>query len=139
MPAIAARIRQAFEIDHVLAQWNDECDAEERSCNTAEGHDDRIELVAVTKDENRRHGKHHARRCGVHGTGDRLHDVVFDDAFPPQHATENAESENRRQFGTCNREAENQGRITDGDRDDHTDEPADNDGGPGEFRINPAG
>ena len=121
----------------MLAQGDDETNAQEGPGDSAKGQQHRVEISPVTQDKNGRHGKHHAAGCAVHGAGNRLRDVVLNDAVTPQDTAEDAEAQDRREFGPFDGEAENKGRITDTDRNDGAEKIPDQDGGPGQFRIRP--
>ena len=123
----------------MLPERNDEGNTEEGTGDAAERQDDRVEAVAVTQQEDGRNREHHARRRAIHAARNRLHYVVFDDAAPAQYAPQDAEAEYRGQFRSFDREAEDQGRVTDGNGDDDAEKPADTNGNPGQFRIGPVG
>jgi hypothetical protein len=114
----------------VLPERDDEGNAQESAGNATEGQDDRIETIAVAKEKDRRYRKHHAGRGTVHAGGDRLNDVVLDDALPAQDATQNAEAENRGELRALDRKTQNQGRVADGYGDNDTQYPADDNGDP---------
>ena len=61
--------------------------------------------------------------------------VVLDDAVPTEHPAQDAEPEDGCQFGTLDRESQYQRRVAYADRDQGAQEPADDDGSPGQFRI----
>jgi hypothetical protein len=130
-----AGVGQAFEVDHLLTQGNDETNAQECAGYRAEGQQHGIEVRAIAEDEDGRDREHHAAGCAVDRAGHGLRDVVLDDAVAPQDAAQNAEAEDGRQFRTLDGETEDQRGITDADGDDHAQEIADQDRRPGQFRI----
>jgi hypothetical protein len=49
----------------------------------------------------------------VNAAGDRLHDVIFNDAFAPQNAAKDAKAEDRGELGSFDRKSQDQRRIAD--------------------------
>ena len=135
----AARVGQAVEVDHLLAQRDDEREADHRTDDATEDHQPAVEvgqaLVFTRQDEEGRDGEHHPRRGRVDRGRDALVDVVLDDARPAQEAAQDAPAEDRRELRAFDREAQDQRRVADRGGDDRAEEPADDDAGPGELGI----
>jgi hypothetical protein len=132
----ATRKGQPLEVDHLLAQRNDESNAEKAARDAADDHQQRIEVGPV-QNEQGGNREHHPRRGGIDGAGDSLADVVLDDAGAAQQTPQDTEAQNGRQFRAFMGETQDQGGITQADRDDDPDAVTKQYGGPGELRVRP--
>jgi len=130
----AAGKSQSLEIDHLLAEGNDKRHAQKAACHAAEYHQDGIE-IGLLEDEQGRNGEHHAGGRRVDAAGDRLVDVVLNDALAVQDTSQDAKAQNGGQLGALVGEAQNQGGIAEADGDEDADAIAEQQGSPSELRV----
>ena len=100
----AAREGEPLEIDHLLAQRNDERDAQHAAGDAPDHHQRDVE-IRVAENEQGRDREHHARRGRVDRAGEALVDVVLDDAVAAHRAAEDGEPQDGRELGALDGEA----------------------------------
>jgi len=130
----APRVGQAIEVDHLLAQRDDERHPQDAAGDAAEHHQGAVE-VGVAEDEQGGQGEHHPGGGAVDPGGQGLDDVVLDDRVAPQGAAQDPEAEDRRELGALDRESQLERQVADRDGDQRPDRVAGEDRGQGDLWV----